>query len=174
MVTLIRPTNSKEIAAGLKKSISSVSDIGRSLNGRRVTVEQFLAYERLMTNAVVNFLFNGEQEVAIGRMEVDKRSFLESRKLMRDFALDKVLLRVAPPLTSDIGPLEAQDLTRLALRECAWLEFIAGKRSVHFGYDLYVYFKGGRLPKRVVEEFQKMGFKVEARKTLPLGHRNSN
>lgn len=171
MVTVIRPHNSDEIAAGSPRSFDAYSDIGARLNGRTMKAEHFIAYERLMIGAIASFLSAAQDHLRIGQFETSRTSVGESRRLERDYEFDRVMIKKLPTPHSEVSLLDALDLARMTLRTCLWVQLFCGGRSVHFGYDLYVFFAGGRLSAQWKEAFLLTNMQVEARSQIPLGWR---
>lgn len=173
MVTLVRPFNRKEIASGCPEAFTSIADIGRQANNKNMEADRFLNYERIMVGVIICFLLGGESAVKIGRVEFQKDFARDSKKLERQHFLDRVLLKQIPEPESPLSLLQLQDLIRLSLRTCIWVELISNHKSVHFGYDLYVYFAGGRLSRQLKTALLEIGMQVEELRTLPSGHRSS-
>ena len=168
MVTVIRPYRNYE---DQPEGFTSVSDIGKKLQGRVVTTSHFLSYERLMVGAVTAFLFGSERTIKIRRIEAYKSTIRDSRKLEKLYMLDRVLLKKIPEQGDSVGLQVAQDLVRLTLRTCLWVELVSETRSFHFASDLYVYLAGGVVPSQIKTEFLEMGKQVQLIRSLPYGLR---
>lgn len=171
MVTVIRPYTAVEHAEGYPESLTSVSDIGKKLNGRKIKADDYLTYERLMVSTISSFLFAGESPVCVLGLEAHRTSLNDSRLLEIQYGLDRVLLGSISNILEQSSFGVTQELIRLALRECLWFRLRAGQKTVHFGYDLYVYLSGGKLQPHMKQAFLLLGMQVASLRALPRGHR---
>lgn len=130
------PAKRDASGAYLVEDWTSVSDIGRSLNGRIVTTQQYLVVEDSYVNAVAQLLsFAGISTMYVSDLEV-MTSGHDTR-----FPDDGVAISCAQLHdTSMVAGEMLERVVRGCLREYVWCRLSTPCKSyVHFGYDYYVY-----------------------------------
>lgn len=117
---------------------TSASDIGKSFQGKILTLEQYLEMEDEYVSALSSFLRESQlTSLQVTNLETD---------LPRPLQLEA--LGLAAPLGEISGiqegallsPAEIETVCRLNLRELMWCRLEIPERFyVHFGYDYYMY-----------------------------------
>lgn len=170
MILLISPPSKSESKISEEETFSSVFDIGKKIGLRKISLDDFVRYERAMVAAATLFMFHGNDLPRINLLETERSSLKLARKQAKEYGLDRILLKNIPSIGTELGVNDFQDLIRLVLRECIWLSIESKDRYLHFGYDLYVYFSGkGAMPK-AISELKNSGMKLTKLKKLPIGH----
>lgn len=164
MYVLIKPSDLKE-----SLGMWSVTDIGRRPNRKIVRAEQYIAYERLMVDMGTRFLSRKHNEVKLIGLEFSRSSLNECRMLEAKFNLDKILASKILPYGEVPNLLYMQDMIRLCLRECLWGVFFCGARGIYFGYDLNVYFCGGKVDSAFLSAMQDFGMVCTIERGYPAG-----
>ncbi|MFD1864202.1 hypothetical protein ACTL32_08765 [Planococcus sp. FY231025] len=118
---------------------TSISDVGKSFQGKILTMEQYLAIEGKYIQAVEMLLQkNGSSDIAI----VDLENHTDETAM--DLSEGKT---ISHNLVSD--------LVKLILREKVWGRLVANNQfEIHFGYDYYMYFVGESLTDDIIEELR--------------------
>lgn len=126
---------------------ASISDVGKSFQGKILTMEQYLAIEEKYIQAVEVLLQkNGSSDIAI----VDLENHTDETAM--DLSEGKTISRNL-----------MSDLVKLILREKVWGRLVANNQfEIHFGYDYYMYFVGESLTDDIIEELRMInGLYVE-------------
>lgn len=126
---------------------ASISDVGKSFQGKILTMEQYLAIEEKYIQAVEVLLQkNGSSDIAI----VDLENHTDETAM--DLSEGKTISRNL-----------MSDLVKLILREKVWGRLVANNQfEIHFGYDYYMYFVGESLTIDIIEELRMInGLYVE-------------
>lgn len=126
---------------------TSISDVGKSFQGKILTMEQYLAIEEKYIQAVEVLLQkNWSSDIAI----VDLENHRDETAM--DLSEGKTISRTL-----------ISDLVKLILREKVWGRLVANNQfKIHFGYDYYMYFVGESLTDDIIEELRMInGLYVE-------------
>lgn len=137
---------------------TSVSDIGRSFQGRVLTSTEYIAIESAYVAAVQLFMAACNVDALIcNNIELHDNQ-QDTPQLPPEFRLTNERI---PAEGTSVSDKDLDDLVRLVLRECLWCRLDGPSGFfVHFGYDLYMYIGTGTVthaphvsPPLFIEEF---------------------
>lgn len=114
---------------------TSVSDIGRVVGGKTLSVGEYLQMEQSYIDAVV-MIFSQPRTVTFVVREIEVSSRLPGVLYASNLYIDPASVKRGDTLLSS----NISNVLRLALREIAWLSLDSDDGAyIHFGYDYYVY-----------------------------------
>lgn len=123
---------------------TSMSDIGKSFNGKKFTLKEYLHIEQQHVN-VINAIMSSTKckYLTIKYIEADKKVIMERMKSSR-FCVEDSLLQssiVFLKKGKNICSKNLDNIIRLALREYIYVILYNKKYNlqVEFGYDYYLY-----------------------------------
>ncbi|NET61271.1 MAG: hypothetical protein F6K47_35635 [Symploca sp. SIO2E6] len=121
-----------------------VSDIGKTFNGHRLELEEYLATEERYVLTAMHFLEeSGLSSLEVRELEADQ----EVSPTVKHIGLDNLLLQGSELHEKQkLSKTEIARACRLNLRNLLWCKLEeTGKFFIHFGYDYYMYV-GSLLP----------------------------
>ncbi|WP_404447996.1 hypothetical protein LG307_03155 [Sutcliffiella horikoshii] len=125
---------------------TSASDIGKIIDSKTFTIEEYLQIEQTYINAIIHIIkLNNVESVRIlnfKKNNMDKRSPLyESKFHLLNFKED-----------SEISIENIPTLSRMVLREFIFCHFYSNDFFIHFGYDYYLYFGSNSVQTKQIED----------------------
>lgn len=137
------PEQREANGAFLLEDWTSASDIGRSIGGKTMTKQQYLAVEDKYVEAATQLLETaGIGALRISDLEVKTEG---SDKRFEDDGLAKQCLQLRDDLL--VAGRDLETVVRGCLREYIWCRLAGPKESyLHFGYDYYMYIGLPKVP----------------------------
>lgn len=141
---------------------TSFGDVGKSFDGKILTIDEYLSVENAYVNAVLAFM-EDLKITSLKVKEVEKHSkYIKLNKTSIVYPNDMINLfsDVYDNCTIEIDKVE--NLCRLVLREHMWCKLeMSSLMFVHFGYDYYMYIGSARECNNAIEKVIKSGLFVE-------------
>jgi hypothetical protein len=160
----------RENSPGLNSDWTSVTDIGRTFNGARLTARRYLEVERSYLSMILTaFVLGGEHEFRLEDLEGSAKDLKEAHSLARKSGLDAISIFPYAWLNRSSLPIGLlPDVARLILREHIWARVI-GQRGTRldFGYDYYCYLSGRNISSKLLKLASCLGLSVETIKASP-------
>lgn len=160
-ITKYNPKYRNEKGAYLRDEWTCFSEVGKSFNGKMVTLAGYLAIEDAYINAILEFMnCLHVSELKVTSLNKVKRPFeneIYNQELIDLF--DKIKNR---HLIS--GP-NVEIITRLVLRNNLWCRLKSDDMYVHFGWDYYMYMGSKKECKNTIARIDKSGLFVEVFKS---------
>ncbi|WP_104371362.1 hypothetical protein [Desulfocucumis palustris] len=145
---------------------TSFGDVGKSFDGKILTIDEYLSIENAYINAVLAFM----EDLKITSLKVrgveKYDEYLRLNKTSIEYPNDMVNLfsKVCDNCTIEMDKVE--NLCRLVLREHMWCKLENGSLIfVHFGHDYYMYIGSTRKCNNAIEKIKKSGLFVEEYKS---------
>lgn len=146
---------------------TSISDIGKSYNGIRFTLSEYLYTEEKYALFYLDLLMRLKiHEVKVSNL--DKQNTLsEAIQILNgyDIILDNTERNIYQNLENNqiISIENFKIIFQFAMREIIWCKITAPfpKISIEFGYDYYTYLIGLELEKTLIKKYESQGLFIE-------------
>jgi hypothetical protein len=134
-ITKYNPVFRDASGSYLQEEWTSVADIGRIVNGVRVTSDCYLDVE----NKYLDIITFAMEERGIEHLKVSGLELRDHKENLSfsDQQIEKMYNRLEEGLCASIN--EVSLLGKIVLRELAWARLVNKDFFVHFGYDYYMY-----------------------------------
>lgn len=141
---------------------TSFWDIGKCINGKQLTVNDYLSIESLYINAIFAFMESLQvSELKIDGLEKDEDN-IEPIQYQELYPEEMVELFKSVKDGCILSIREVEYMCRLLLREHLWCKLSYKKLFfIHFGYDYYMYFGSILECNDAIEEIKLSGLFVE-------------
>jgi hypothetical protein len=146
----------------LKNEWTSISDIGKSYEGKLFTVEDYIRTEKLYTDAIVGFM--RELQISVLQVsELEKNSAgIVSKQHEGQYSKEVIEIFHSVKDQQLLTVKEVEQISKLILREQLWCKLSCGRSFfVHFGYDYYMYIGSERACEDVIKTIKRSGLFVE-------------
>jgi intein/homing endonuclease len=158
-ITKYNPTFRDIYGSYQKNEWTSISDIGETFDGKRLTTEDYIRTENLYIDAIIDFL----KELEISGLKIDG---LEKNKVVIEpnnlYTYEMTILFEAVKNQQFLSIKQVECISRLILREQLWAKLSYRQTIfVHFGYDFYMYIGCEHEYKDVIKKIEKTGLFVE-------------
>ncbi|HEY3403190.1 MAG TPA: hypothetical protein VGK59_07375, partial [Ohtaekwangia sp.] len=156
-ITKYNPDNRDETGAYKVDEWTSISDIGKDLNGKRVTYADYISIEDKYILAIQTFCdYFDIKELEIKNLETHNSKAWDKDSLDLKGAYEKLRDN------KSVSGTDIHSLARLILREYLWCDLERNEKGIHFGYDYYMYFDiGTRMQEELKVKIQDIGLYVE-------------
>ena len=169
-ITKYNPKDRNKDGSFLQESWTSFSDIGRDINGSKLTLNEYMQVEDAYVQAV-KYFFKSVKSLPLKFCDFepnDSVEDLEDAQTTYPALYPRELLSLFTKLKD--GYLfnydEITHLCRLILREHIWGKIIyeddSHKMFAHFGYDYYMYLGGNINDDQVMKNIKKTGLYIES------------
>lgn len=157
-ITNYNPASRNENGAYLKDEWTSISDVGKSFDGKILTVEEYLKVEDAYVSTALKFF--SESGIKFLQISyVEKRNLQNVEKhLYNDISFNPKYVRKKLLVSGR----DLEDICRLVLREIIWCRIeTEGNFYIHFGYDYYMYIGSSIASKKTIKFGEKRGLFIE-------------
>ena len=156
-VTKYNPLFRNEKGSYLKDEWTEYSDVGKSYNESKLSIEEYLNTEDKYISAVINFMMQNNVEfIFANNIEINESPF-------DIYATDD--MKKMYVLLSENKKIEIADISsicKLILRNYIWCKLEQEKMFVHFGYDYTMYIGvDNKENTNVIKNIEKSGLFVE-------------
>lgn len=168
-ITKYDPKDRDQNGVFLKESWTSFSDVGKVVDGSKVTVEDYIRVEDAYIQAVKAF-FEPVKPIPVTFCDLEYMDHIEALAEMQGkypTFYSPELLRLFTTLSDGcrLDYNQIDPLCRLILREHIWgkmmLEDKHHRMFAHFGYDYYMYLGSNHSDKQVLSKIKKTGLYIE-------------
>lgn len=157
-ITKYNPEYRNSSGAYLRNEWTSISDIGKTFDGKKLTFKQYLKIEDAYTEAIILFMtFLKVNSLCVTYLE--ECDSLTGKEKYYSPAMLKQYNNMS--LGKQVTQEEVADIARLVLREDLWCKLENEKMFVHFGYDYYMYIGSAYPSDSVIKAIEKLGLFVE-------------
>lgn len=168
-ITKYNPKNRNKHGLFLDESWTSFSEVGRNINGFRLTLNEYMRVEEAYVQAVKYFF----EPVKRSTFKICEPEQIDSIEGLGE--IKKIYSALYPQelldLFSKLGEGHSLDyeemgkLCRLILREHIWGKIVfeddCHKMFAHFGYDYYMYLGSNIHDKNVMDNISRTGLYIE-------------
>ena len=141
---------------------TSISDRGKSFDGKKLSASDYIAVENSYIEAVLIFMNRLEiTSLTVKKLEKTDNSF-KLQKPSNLYSAEMIKFYNSIENNIVIGKREIQYLCRLVLREHLWCKLEENKTMfVHFGYDYYMYIGSNKRFKGIINTIANTGLFIE-------------
>jgi len=156
-ITRYNPKNRDENGIYKKNDWTSVNDIGKMFNQKKLTFETYLLSEKAYINAILQIMNGGSiKSLQVESLEKNVYTnyvdFVEPESRRYYHALKNGM---------QISINDIPQLMRFVLREIVWCKLICDVMFVHFGYDYYMYVGSENQTEGVLSDIMSSGLFIE-------------
>ncbi len=142
-VTKYNPVNRDDVGIYLLDEWTSFSDIGKSYQGVKLTISEYVKFEKLYIDAILQFMSCNEVENLI----------ITGLEKYDDENVDKVINYIREGMILDKEQIKI--VAQHVLREKLWCKLILDEVFyVHFGYDYIMYIGSNKKCQKVIKEIE--------------------
>ena len=161
-ITKYNPNYRDELGRYKKCEWTSFSEIGTIFNGKKLTIDDYIAIENAYVDAIVAFMDDlGIKSLQVKGLEKKNNKFMTdgAHKLYSD---EMVNLYISLQDNDVLDVREIEYLSRLILRENLWCKLDQEEiLLVHFGYDYYMYIGSRNICEDAINNIIDRGLFVE-------------
>ena len=159
-ITKYNPAFRNEKGHYLHDDWTFFAQVGRTIDGKLLTLQEYMRAENVYVAAVMRFLTG----VGIAELTVTEYvSPVHSLAHVAESKIQDITLRPADLWSGKaIGGRELEEVIRLILREATWCKLEKPSSFyLHFGWDYYMYVGSAFRPEQALKDIQGLGLFVE-------------
>ncbi|KEH85357.1 MULTISPECIES: hypothetical protein [Clostridium] len=161
-ITKYNPIYRSEDGNYLKKEWTSIFDVGKSFDGKKLSLKEYLLTEDLYIKAIIEFI-NFLRIPSLKACELEKyEESIQTDKYPEIYTIQMIKIFKTIKNEDDISVNKIGDLVKLILREHLWCKLEnKNKMFIHFGYDYYMYIGSYSKCDYIINKIKEMGLFVE-------------
>ncbi len=160
-VTKYDPDYRDELGRYKKCEWTSFSETGTICNGKKLTIDDYIAIENSYVDAIAAFMDDLEiKSLKVKDLEKKNNKFMPNKD-QKLYSEEMVNLYISLQNDYILNVREIKNISRLVLRENLWCTLEDDIMFVHFGYDYYMYMGSHKICEDAINSIKERGLFVE-------------